>query len=374
MKRDSGPLEQVVFKYRHYMYDKEKDKMKTPSKVNPKSPVKDTQQYQQAFSLPDTSFEYSDSFSPLESFDSSLETLFMQQYHTNLLVNPMLTTSVPDPVAQINPQVPIDTNEAESFEKFLHSLEIPQFPATENVLQTTGNNIEPFMEDFTRCMEKLKVDESNIQRPGHSDPNGIPKILPSRPNPPLLQVPYNLRYIRASEEFKRYFNDIDMDNDGKISFEELKACLKNRDVSSYTNFSDETIEMLIQTFDDDNDKQISIKEFPELAAFLGNWGRCFTFLDRDASGTIDYEEMHQAMEVLGFNLNSTFMKELIQKYNRNGSAVIDFDNFILACVTLCRFKESYNFMVKNCGAACHHISFESFLKSTVLSSNITQNA
>lgn len=69
--------------------------------------------------------------------------------------------------------------------------------------------------------------------------------------------------------------------------------------------------------------------------------------------------MHHAMEVLGFKLNASFMKELIQKYNRNGNDVIDFDNFILACVTLCRFKESYHFMVKNCGDACSHMNLES---------------
>jgi hypothetical protein len=174
----------------------------------------------------------------------------MQQYNTNLLVNPILPTSVPAPVGQLSLELPLDPSMPESYEDLLNTLDIPQYPIFDNMPQNTGNNIEPHMEDFTKCMEELKVDDSNEKKSSSTDSDGIPKRLPSRPNPPLLKTPHKLRYLRASDEFKRYFNDIDRNNDGKISFDELKACLKNRDVSSYEYFSDETIRMLIQTFDD----------------------------------------------------------------------------------------------------------------------------
>lgn len=95
---------------------------------------------------------------------------------------------------------------------------------------------------------------------------------------------------------------------------------------------------------------IDANEFPEMLAYINNWYSCFVFLDSDNSGTINFLEMHNAITCLGLvGLSDAFTASLLEKYVCAGSHEIRFDNFILACVTLCRFNETYKFLESQFG-------------------------
>lgn len=96
-----------------------------------------------------------------------------------------------------------------------------------------------------------------------------------------------------------------------------------------------------------------------MLAFIKNWVSCFNFLDKDNSGTIDFKELIDAIKCLGFdNLSHKFTLMLLQKYNRTDGGQINLDNFILACVTLCRYKQLYQNMVEMFGSTGPKIDLE----------------
>ncbi|CAO0800640.1 unnamed protein product [Mucor circinelloides] len=185
--------------------------------------------------------------------------------------------------------------------------------------------------------------------------------MPSRPNPPIFKN--GPSYLRASEDFILFFHAIDADDSGLITFDELKHYLRNKDANN-TNFNNEAVMTLIEMFDTNKDKAIDKREFPDMLAFIKNWERCFLFLDEDKSGTIDYQEMHYAIQSLGFaDLSHKLILRLLQKFDRSGSGLIDLDNFILACVTLCRCKEIYEIMCIKFGSTSLPINLEQFIIS-----------
>jgi hypothetical protein len=100
-------------------------------------------------------------------------------------------------------------------------------------------------------------------------------------------------------------------------------------------------------------------EFPDMLAFIRNWDSCFRYLDADKSGTIDYREMLLAITCLGFsNLSHRFIVMLLKKYDPAGKGQINLDNFILACVTLCRYKKLYQNMEQLFGSNAPNINLE----------------
>ncbi|KAI8889481.1 EF-hand, partial [Backusella circina FSU 941] len=179
---------------------------------------------------------------------------------------------------------------------------------------------------------------------------------PSRPNPPTFAN--GPSYVRASPDLLTHFSDFDTDGSGAISFDELQSSLTNREVSKSRHFNSEVITVLIEMFDNNNDGMIDTLEFPELIAYLRNWNSCFLFLDEDKSGMLEYEEMHHAISAMGLTISHSLMKDIMAKYEFTEKNKIDLDNFILCCVTLNRFKETYEFMIETGGSTCKHIGHE----------------
>jgi hypothetical protein len=108
----------------------------------------------------------------------------------------------------------------------------------------------------------------------------------------------------------------------------------------------------------DRDGSIDTHEFPELIAYLRNWNSCFEFLDEDHSGMLEYEEMHRAVSAMGLTLSHSLMRDIMAKYEYTEKNKIDLDNFILSCVSLYRFKETYEFMIETGGTTCKHVQLE----------------
>uniref|UniRef100_A0A8C1P9H7 EF-hand domain-containing protein n=1 Tax=Cyprinus carpio TaxID=7962 RepID=A0A8C1P9H7_CYPCA len=121
--------------------------------------------------------------------------------------------------------------------------------------------------------------------------------------------------------------------DGQISAEELQACLTQANFSGgYRPFNIETCRLMISMLDRDMSCSMGFNEFKELWAVLSGWKQHFMSIDRDMSGTVDPQEMSQAVSSMGYRLSPQAMNCVIKRYSSNGK--ISFDDYVACCVKL----------------------------------------
>ncbi|KAI8085418.1 hypothetical protein BDF21DRAFT_450811 [Thamnidium elegans] len=185
--------------------------------------------------------------------------------------------------------------------------------------------------------------------------------MPSRPNPPSITD--GPQYFEPSPNFRVSFESVDADYSNFITFEELAVFLVNKDGTGFTN---EAVMMIMGMFDQNKDYMIDVNEFPDMLTFIKNWDCYFKHLDADKTGTLDFREMNVAIKSLGLtSLSDTFITELIQKYVRPDDKRIHFDNFIVACVTLCRYEEGHRFMKQLFGNVGFNTDLERFIAGSI---------
>ncbi|KAK9759496.1 hypothetical protein K7432_017464 [Basidiobolus ranarum] len=142
----------------------------------------------------------------------------------------------------------------------------------------------------------------------------------------------------ADHRLQAWFQAVDTDKSGDITAEELQHALKNGD---WSNFNLETVRLMINLFDRDNNGTINFQEFVGLWRYIEDWQRCFLGFDKDRSGFIDSQELQDALRAFGYNLTPQFVSLLIRKYDRRGKGDVSFDNFIQICVTIRSLTESF---------------------------------
>ncbi|CAG8482949.1 89_t:CDS:2 [Paraglomus occultum] len=152
------------------------------------------------------------------------------------------------------------------------------------------------------------------------------------PPPPHLQQQQQWQYQQASSQQSRrqtappsagvdpmlyhWFQAIDTDKSGTLTTEELQRALLNGD---WSPFNMETVRLMMNLFDTDNDGTITFKEFTGLWKYIEDWKRCFQTFDADGSGTIDFNELKTALKTFGYNLSDSFIDLLIKKYDKYGN-------------------------------------------------------
>ena len=57
--------------------------------------------------------------------------------------------------------------------------------------------------------------------------------------------------------------------------------------------------MMISMFDRNNSSTIDFEEFASLWKYIDDWQKCFRTFDRDNSGSIDKNELKQALTAFG---------------------------------------------------------------------------
>jgi Ca2+-binding EF-hand superfamily protein len=78
-----------------------------------------------------------------------------------------------------------------------------------------------------------------------------------------------------------------------------------------------------------------------------DWHGIFLRFDKDHSGLIDRKELHQALLGFGFSLPAEMVKKLEKRFSPPPapggppSRGISFDRFLMACVTVKHFTESF---------------------------------
>ncbi|EJD08213.1 EF-hand [Fomitiporia mediterranea MF3/22] len=153
----------------------------------------------------------------------------------------------------------------------------------------------------------------------------------------------------ADPQLWQWFTSVDADNSGAITASELQQCLINGD---WSPFDLDTVKLLMTIFDTDRSGTIGFNEFAGLWKYIKDWQGVFRHFDRDRSGSIDGQELDNALRQFGYNLSPQLMHLLLAKYdvvateptNRRGPGPppgITFDRFVRACVVIKQLTESF---------------------------------
>uniref|UniRef100_A0A1A8H0R5 EF-hand domain-containing protein n=1 Tax=Nothobranchius korthausae TaxID=1143690 RepID=A0A1A8H0R5_9TELE len=121
--------------------------------------------------------------------------------------------------------------------------------------------------------------------------------------------------------------------DGQISADELQRCLTQSGMSgSYQPFSLDACKLMISMLDRDMSGTMGFNEFKDLVQALNGWKATFGSFDRDHSGAVEGPEMQQAIRSMGYNLSPQALNCIMKRYSINGK--IPFDEFVSCCVRL----------------------------------------
>ncbi|KAI0686713.1 hypothetical protein BC835DRAFT_441785 [Cytidiella melzeri] len=190
--------------------------------------------------------------------------------------------------------------------------------------------------------------------PGYGGPGGFSGGPPQGPPP------------GADPQLWSWFTAVDTDRSNQISAPELQKALINGD---WTPFDLDTVKLLMSIFDTDRSGTVGFNEvcsnnialmkvtihtwsqFAGLWKYVKDWQNVFRHFDRDRSGSIDGQELSQALSQFGYNLSPQLMNLVEKKYDiKVASGVqmpgapppgISFDRFVRACVVIKTLTESF---------------------------------
>ncbi|KAG1734475.1 hypothetical protein EDB19DRAFT_1152305 [Suillus lakei] len=141
----------------------------------------------------------------------------------------------------------------------------------------------------------------------------------------------------ADPQLWTWFAAVDTDRSGAISAVELERALINGD---WTPFDLDTVKLLMGMFDVDRSGTIGFNEFSGLWKYIKDWQNVFRHFDRDRSGSIDRNELRDALRQFGYNLSPPLIELVQAKYASNIPSAygvtpgITFDRFVRACVVI----------------------------------------
>ena len=125
---------------------------------------------------------------------------------------------------------------------------------------------------------------------------------------------------------KQTFEEIDLNKDGTLTFDELKTCL------SKVIDDDGSFETLFNAFDTDNNGKVAYTEF--LAGLIEEniymkqekLLDAFKLFDFDNDGKISKKEVISVLK--GLNINDNNLKESINLFDTNGDNLLDYKEFV----------------------------------------------
>jgi len=142
--------------------------------------------------------------------------------------------------------------------------------------------------------------------------------------------------------YKKMFDEIDHNNDGKISFKELHSALIKGNPNS--QFDQKTARILLNKYDSDNDNQIDFPEFYSLFIGINSQFNEFLDYDKDSSGTIDSKEFAFLLSSKGYNLNRDFLDNLMNEVYRYAGRrnSVTFDLYVRIIARLDHLRNTFN--------------------------------
>ncbi|KAL2157282.1 hypothetical protein VTH06DRAFT_6220 [Thermothelomyces fergusii] len=132
-------------------------------------------------------------------------------------------------------------------------------------------------------------------------------------------------------EYRRAFEVFDKDRTGDITADELGKVMRELGL----NPSEAELQDLINEVDINKDGVISFEEFLALMSQSGKETdkeqellKAFAVFDKDKNGTISSDELRNVLKSLGEKLTDEEVDEMIKIADRNGDGVIDYNEFV----------------------------------------------
>ncbi|OQV23530.1 putative Peflin [Hypsibius exemplaris] len=147
---------------------------------------------------------------------------------------------------------------------------------------------------------------------------------------PSLNVP-SRETREEDQQLMSLFAAVDEDSDGFITVAELQQALIN---DNWSTFSMNTINVILQIFDKDDNCRIDFDEFSKIKNYVAEWKIIFDRYDTDRSGTIDIREIKSAILAMGFNVSTEFCNKLGWRFCQDSPGKMHLDAFIFICATI----------------------------------------
>ncbi|KAF8495964.1 hypothetical protein F5888DRAFT_1707925 [Russula emetica] len=174
------------------------------------------------------------------------------------------------------------------------------------------------------------------------------------------------------DECRAWFIAIDQDEDGVLSFDELRSALLN---NGGLRFSVNTVRYLMSIFDRDGNGVIDFEEFEPLWNYSTEWRKMFDSFDVDRDGRIDASGLRSALAHYHLNVSPYILDMTMRKYgialSRNqhpghGSIParpqMNLDGFVCACVVVRSMLDLYERCSTGRGS---QISRDEFLRAVI---------
>ncbi|KAJ8402881.1 hypothetical protein AAFF_G00361950 [Aldrovandia affinis] len=119
-------------------------------------------------------------------------------------------------------------------------------------------------------------------------------------------------------------------------------------------------------FDKTRSGRMDVFGFSALWVFMQQWRAIFQQYDRDRSGSISGNELHQVLTQMGYSLSPQFAQTLVGRYSGRGpQGSLQLDRFMQVCTQLQSMTQA--FRERDTGMTGNvRLSYEDFLSGAVL--------
>lgn len=161
---------------------------------------------------------------------------------------------------------------------------------------------------------------------------------------------------------KKIFDEMDHNRDGKITGQELHEALRKGQESS--QFDPITVQYLLKKYDRDNDNEINFNEFHQLFVEINNQYNEFLDIDLDFSGSIDSQELANALRRKNYTFSADFFNFLFFELSkRSGKQTISFDIYVRVTARFDQLKYDFKNSPQNRGNSnVNSMQLEQFIK------------
>lgn len=144
-----------------------------------------------------------------------------------------------------------------------------------------------------------------------------------------------------NESLRRYFDQHDVNRNGRLSEDELVYALQNYDKS---NFNISTVRQMIKLFDIGRQGSLDFGEFRQLWQYLNRWKAVFEKFDVDRSMSISLNEYANALAALGFSLEQDCLRHIFTRFSYvtpSQGQVMKLDSFVESMVWVMQITEDF---------------------------------
>jgi calcium-dependent protein kinase len=134
------------------------------------------------------------------------------------------------------------------------------------------------------------------------------------------------------EHLRHVFLSMDVNRDGRLSFDEIKAGIDKINGASFRYSKSEYMEMMYAV-DKDQDGYVDYQEFITAATNKAalvqreNLMSAFSTFDRDGSGMITIDELKQVFDTMGTKKDASLWLDIMKEVDSNGDNQISFEEF-----------------------------------------------